>query len=104
MWVKSVSTRVRSPITSCVLSNDQYNIHVSGKDNQLQYIIIYYVSEHQLPPVIDASHTMPTTRVNQGLTLLKLIGWRHCPYFRWVPYIPRITAQSPGTEPDPTAR
>ena len=29
-----------------------------------QVIIIYYVSEHQLPHVIDASHTTPTTRVN----------------------------------------
>ena len=28
-------------------------------------IIIYYVSEHQLPPIIDASHTAPTTCVNQ---------------------------------------
>jgi len=38
--------------------------HVSGKDNQLQYLIIYYVSEHQLPPVIDASYTTPITRDN----------------------------------------
>ena len=79
------------------------NIHVSGKDNQLQYIIIYYVSECQLPPVIDTSHTTPITRANRGPKLLKLIGWRR-PYFRWVPYIPETTAQMPGAEPDPSAR
>jgi len=79
-------------------------IHVSGKDNQLQYTIIYYVSEHQLPPVIDTSHTTPITRVNRDPKLLKLISWRHCLYFRWVPYIPGTTAQTPGTEPGPTAR
>ena len=58
-----------------------------------------YVSEYQLPPVIDVSHTMPTTHVNQGSKLLKLIGWRHCPCFRCVPYIPGTTTQIPGTEP-----
>jgi len=47
-----------------------------------QLIIIYYVSEHQLPHIIDVSHTTPITPVNQGPMLLKLIGWRHCPYFR----------------------
>ena len=74
-------------------------MHVSGKDNPLQYIIIYYVSEHQLPPVIDAFHTTPTTHVNRGSKLLKLIGWRHCPCFRWVRYIPGTMAQTPGAEP-----
>ena len=54
--------------------------------------------------VIDASHSAPTTRVNQGSELLKLISWRHCSCFRWVPYIPETTAQSPGAEPGPTAR
>ena len=49
-------------------------MHVSGKDNPLQYIIIYYVSEHQLSPVIDAFHTTPITRVNRGPNLLKLIS------------------------------
>ena len=36
--------------------------------------VYYYVSEHQLLPVIDAFHTTPTTHVNQGPMLLKLIG------------------------------
>ena len=39
-----------------------------------QLIVINYVSEHQLSPVIDASHTMSITHVNKGLILLKLIG------------------------------
>jgi len=64
----------------------------------------YYVSEHQLPPVIDASHTTPITRVNRNPKLLKRIGWRHYPCFRWVPYIPETTAQMPGAEPGRTVR
>jgi len=36
-------------------------------------IYYYYVSEHQLPHVIDTSHTMPTTHANRGPMLLKLI-------------------------------
>ena len=66
--------------------------------------LYYYVNEYQLPPVIDASYTMPTTRVNQDPMLLKLIGWRHCPCFRWVPYISGTTAQMSGAEPGPIAR
>ena len=69
-----------------------------------QFIIFYYVREHELSPVIDAFHTTPITCVNPGPKLLKLISWRHCPCFMWVPYIPRTTAQSPGAEPSPTAR
>ena len=38
-----------------------------------QFIIIYYVREHQLSHAVDASHTTPTTRVNQHPKLLKLI-------------------------------
>ena len=63
--------------------------------------VINYVSEHQLPLVIDASHITPTTRVNQGPKLLKLIGWRHCPRFRWVSYILGSMTQMPGAEPGP---
>jgi len=59
---------------------------------------------HQLPPVIDASLITPVTHVNQGSMLLKLIGWRHCPCFRWVPCILGTTTQTPGAEPGPTAR
>ena len=68
--VESVSTRVRCPIKSGVSSGVQY----TGKDNQLQYNITYYVIERQLPlpRVIDASHTTPITRVNRGPKLLKL--------------------------------
>ena len=54
-------------------------------------VTINYVSEHQLSPIIDASHTTPITHVNQDPMLLKLIGWRHCPCFRWVLYIPGTT-------------
>ena len=53
--------------------------------------VINYVSEHKLSHVGDASHTTHTTRVNWGSKLLKLIGWRHSSYFRWVPYIPGTT-------------
>ena len=81
----------------------------SGDYSQSQYTInnalSFIISEHQLPPVIDASHATPIARVNQGPKLLKLIGWRHYyPCFRWVPYIPGTMTQSPGAEPGFTAR
>ena len=37
-----------------------------------QFINIYYVSEHQLPPVIDASHTTATIRVNKGPKFIEI--------------------------------
>ena len=82
-------------------------MHVSGVYNQSRYImntLLLLCQRHQLPPVIDASLITPVTHVNQGSMLLKLIGWRHCLYFKWVPYIPGTTAQTTGVEPSPTAR
>ena len=38
-----------------------------------QFIIINYVSEHQLLHAVDAFHTTPTTHVNRNPMLLKLI-------------------------------
>jgi len=35
--------------------------------------VIDYVNEHQLPHTVDTSHTTPTTRVNRGPMLSKLI-------------------------------
>ena len=67
-------------------------------------VVIHYVSEHQLPHVVNASHTTLTTHINQGPMLLKLIGWRHCMCFKWVSYISGITTQTPGAEPGPTTR
>jgi len=66
-------------------------------------IFINYVSEHQLPHTVKASHTMPTTHANWGHMLLKLIGWRYCLYFRWVSYISGTTAKTLGAESGPTA-
>ena len=57
-----------------------------------------------MPPVIDASHTTFIARANRDRMLLKLIEWRYCSCFRWTPYIPGITAQTPGVEPGRTAR
>ena len=54
----------------------------STKSMQDFSFVINYVSEYQLPHAVDASHTTPTTRVNQGPKLLKLIGWRYCPCFK----------------------
>ena len=41
-------------------------------------------------------------RANRGPMLLKLISWRHCPYFRWAPYIPWTTAQTLDVELGPS--
>ena len=67
-----------------------------------QFIIINYVSEYQLSSVIGASHGTPITHVNRHPMLLKMNGWRHCPYFRWVPYISETTVQMPDAESEPT--
>ena len=86
MWVESVS--IESNVQSGQMYHRVSNIHTYIRQRQSvtvhyeQFIIIYYVSEYQLPHVIDASHTTPITCVNRGPMLLKLIGWKHCPYFR----------------------
>ena len=111
----ALSNRIRYPIWSGIPSCVQYNIRVSGKHNQLQYIkslavqytqfmIISYVSEHQLSHIIDASHITPTIRANRDCMLLKLIDWRHCLYFKQVSYIPGTMAQTSGAKLGPTAR
>ena len=71
-WISTVSARVQYTITSCIPSGVQHSIHVSSEHNQSQYIIIYYVSEHQLPHAVDASHTTPTARVNQCPKLFEI--------------------------------
>ena len=91
------------------MSGDCHGIQVYNKLAHINHglsfqSVINYVSEHQLPHVVNASHTTPTTHVNQVPMLLKLIDWRYCLYFKWVPYIPGTTAQTPGTEPDLTSR
>ena len=64
----------QSVLESSVQSGDEFNqIMVHYR----QFIINYYVSEYQLPHVIDASHTKSTAHVNQDPKLLKLIGWRN---------------------------
>ena len=67
-------------------------------------IFIYYVSEHQSPHAVNKFHTTLTTHVNWGPMLLKLIGWRHCPCFRWISCIPETMTQMPDAELDRTAR
>ena len=50
------------------------NEHSQSQYAIKQFIIIKYFSKHQMSYVIDASHITPTTRVNQGPKLLKLIN------------------------------
>jgi len=38
-------------------------------------LVINYVSEHQSPHAVNASHTTLTIHVNRHLMLFKLIGW-----------------------------
>jgi len=38
------------------------------------FIIVNYVSEHLLPHAVNTFHITPTTHINWGLILLKLIG------------------------------
>jgi len=50
------------------ISSSVYNVNVRFS------FVINYVSEYQLSPAVDASHTTPTTRANRGPMLLKLIS------------------------------
>jgi len=50
------------------MSGSVYNVN-----EIIQFFIINYVSEHQLPHIIDASHATPITRANRGPQLSKLI-------------------------------
>ena len=99
--------RIICTIRSRVQSNVYHNKYVSSlicNVNVRFSFVINYVSKHQLPPVINISHVTPITCVNQGLKLLKLIGWRHYPYFKWVPYTLGTTAQMPDAKPGHTTR
>ena len=56
-----------------------HSIYIASEHSQFtlyyaRFIIVGYVSEHQLPYAVNTSHTTPTTRVNWDLMLLKLIG------------------------------
>ena len=103
-WVESVSTRVRCPIKSGVTSGVQHTYMYQAKTISYSILLFIMSANTNLPPVIDASHTTPIRHVNRDPKLLKLIGWRHCPCFRWVPYIPGSTAQTPDAESGPTER
>ena len=105
--VELVSNRVR-----CTLGHEYNQMFIiSGmcqvstiNDNTLWTVYYYYVSEHQLPLIIDESHTTPITHVNWGPKLLKLISWRYYPCFKWSRIYPRPRAQTPGAEPGCTAK
>ena len=87
------------------MSHRVSNIHTCTRQRHSVTVHYYLLCQrHQLPPVIDASHTTPITRDNRAPKLLKLIGWRYFPCFMWVPSIPRTTTQTPGAEPSPIVR
>ena len=87
----------------CIIGSlPQYNKSITVQ--YTQFVIINYVSEHQLSHTVDTFYTTPTTRVNRGPMLLKLISLRHYACFRWVSYIPGTTARMPGAERDRTSR
>ena len=51
-----------------------YNQVIKVSHNTLDSSLSFIMSANtNLPPVIDASHTTPTTPVNQGPKLLKLV-------------------------------
>jgi len=57
-----------------------------------------------LPPVIDASHTTPITRVNQGPKLLKSVDGDIIHVLGGSCIYPRSRPQFPGTELGRTVR
>ena len=101
--IRAVSIKIRCTIRSCILSvsNKIYMYKVNTISHSTLWTVHYYFlcQLHQLPPVIDASHTRLLHMSIGGPKLLKLIGWRRCPCFRWVPYIPGTTAQTPSAKP-----
>ena len=74
--VELVSSRVRCLIMSGVTSGVQHTYMYQAKTinySTLRTVYYYYVSEHQLPPVINASHTTSITHVNRSPMLLESI-------------------------------
>jgi len=64
-WIESVSAIIS------FTSSHWYN-QMSTISHSILWTVYYYVSEHNLSPVIDASHTRPITLVNRDL---KLLNW-----------------------------
>ena len=71
--VELVSTRVRCPIRSDVLLGVQHRYMYQAKTISRTLLFIMSANTNYYH-VIDASHTMPITRINRGPKLLKLIG------------------------------
>ena len=67
-------------------------------------MIINYVIEHQLPPVIDASHATPITCVNQDSKLLNWSFWDIIHALGGSRTYPGPRPQFPDAEPGRTAR
>jgi len=68
---------------------------------------VHYYLLYQRTPIATCSRRIPyyaITCINQSPKLLKLIGWRHCPCFRWVCTYPEPQLQFSGTESSRTAR
>ena len=80
----------------------------SGEYSLSQYTmnssLLFIMSANTIATRNGTSHTTPISCINQGPMLLKLIGWRHCPFFRWVTYILGTTTQTPGAGPGRTVR
>jgi len=70
--------------------------HTSTKVFDVSLLLLIMSGNNQLQHAIDTFHTTPTTHVNRGLMLLKVISWRHCLCVKWVPYIPGTTTQTPA--------
>ena len=69
--VSQCYSQVYNQVICIIKSLSQYNKSITVQ--YTQFVIINYVSEHQLSHVIGASHITPTTRVNQDSKLLKSI-------------------------------
>ena len=65
--------------------------------------VINYVSKLQLPHAVNTSHTMPTTRINWGLMLLKLTNGDDYILSEFRTYL-GLRPQFSGTKASRTAR
>ena len=87
-------------IRSCIQSYVYHGLYMYSQvitvSHNTLWTVHYYLL-YQRTPIVTYNRCIPCspiTRVNQGPKLLKLIGWRYCPCFRSVPYIPGTTASN----------
>ena len=72
--MKAICYMTICPLSIMACIYNQVNTNQSTISYVIFNFVINYVREHRLPHAVNTSHTTPTTHINWGPMLLKLIG------------------------------